>query len=300
MKSNLWKIVSLLVPVPEAYAVGMAINDVLHWWIGVVIISSAIVALTGFLAIDTTNRMSEYNDTLYANERQDKMHAPTWRGFMVLAIWFVGVMLLTVFLKVSPILATWTPLGLVVVGSSAAWLRSINMGQEAREQMRAQAREQAEQARLDAMEADRQARELARNERKASRKARQEEARKQASARQAISASLQAKNASGKALAEGHGDKKLDANRLESDGMKSGTRRGAAISDEQLILEYQMDPTVSSSELASKLGVSRQAIDQRRDRLADAGLLDITRDARGRVMSVDVALTVVGRVGQGS
>lgn len=282
--SGLWKVLSLLVPIPEGYAVGLAIYDVLHWDLIVVWIASAIVALTGFLAIDVTNRMSEYNSALMDDEKQFK--SSTWRGVIVMVIWFTGVVLLTVFLKVVPVLATWTPLGLVVVGSSAAWLRSINKGQEAREQaltgFRAskadEARKEKEQAEHDKQEA--------RNLRREARKARQAEKVHLASVKQAISATLQASARS----------------KSGADGVPGGTNkregtRKSAVSDEQLILEYQNSPYVTSRELAEKFKVKRQAIDQRRDALAKAGILKVVRYENGRVERVDVVMI---QVGQGS
>lgn len=285
MKLNLnylWKVLSMLVPIPEGYAVGVAILETLHWHISVVVVSSVIVAFTGFLAIDVTNRMSEFNNTLAGNEKQ--FTAPTWRGLIVMLIWFGGVMLLTVFLKVSPILATWTPLGLVVVGSSAAWLRSINIGQEARERQLSEFRgKQAEDLRKE-----KEARELERQEtrkqRREARKARAMEENRIASMKQAISAQLQAKASSKKGAAEVSGDP----------AKRAGTRK-SAVTDEQLILEYQNSPYVTSGELAKKFGVSRQAIDQKRDALSRDGLLKVVRHENGRVERVDVVMIAVGQ-----
>lgn len=310
--NQLWKVLSLLVPVPEGYAVGIAIWRVLNWDIRIVVVSSIIVALTGFLAIDITNRMSEFNDTLSEEEKNLKMQAPTWRGLVVLAIWFAGVTLLTVFLEVVPGLATWTPLGLVVVGSSAAWLRSINKGQDAREESRELFRAERKQESSKQEEQARKLEEEKRNERKAARKARQEARNREATIKQAIAARLQGNLGSlpaQKSGAAGQGNdaqtpiaagrSQLTDDQRQSDDTSSRAKiraaRKAIVSDEQLIFEYQLTPTISSGDLAQKFGVSRQAIDQRRNALADAGILDLVKDDKGRVARVDVILIAVGQ-----
>ncbi len=284
--NSLWKILSFFVPIPEGYAVGKAIYETLHWNLVVVWISAGIVALTGFLAIDVTNKMSEFNSSLTEDEKKRKLTAQTWRGGIVLLIWFTGVVALTVFLKVVPALATWTPLGLVIVGSSAAWLRSINKGQDARELQLAQARaEQAEETRKQKEQVERD-RQEERNQRRETRKARQAEKERLASMKQAISTTLQA-SARSKSGPKGE---------VADPDKRSGSRK-SSVSDEQLILEYQNNRYITSKELAEKFSVSRQAIDQKRDALEKSGLLKVVRYPNGRVECVE---TVAFTVGQGS
>jgi hypothetical protein len=267
---QLWKYLPLLAPIPEGYAVGLAVARELKWNPLVVFVSALLVAGTGFYAIQTANRMSEFNATTKEKENKEIGYAPTWRALIVVGIWFTGVVALTLFLDVYPVIKTLAPIALVLIGFSAAWLGSINQEQTTREQARDELRAQG-----------RKKKEQSSEERKASRNARKAEGKKAATLRQAMASQLQA---------------------LASDGkgkMKVRMTRKGAVSDEQLLSAYIENPFVPSSELAERFNVSRQAIDQRRDALAEKGFVELVRNESGRVAQVKPVGTLVSAVGEG-
>lgn len=294
--NGLWRLLSFLVPVPEGYAVYLSVSGSLGWDLIPSAISASIVALTGFFAIDVTNRMSEHNDILKPDEK--KFKAPTWRGILVLIIWFAGVTMITVFLEVAPFLKIWTPLALVLIGSSAAWLRSIDRGQAVREsELHAERSRQAsiesqheqellkieEQRTAALLQEDIADRQLARklrqekeSEKKAARKDKQVVGKRVATIRQAIASRQQAPAS-------------------DSGGSVAVQKiREGKINTEKLIMAYTENPTASSTALAVMFGVERQAIEQKRNKLAVQGLIQLVKDSRGRVISVSTEKLLVG------
>lgn len=247
MKLNFSKVIRylpLLAPLPEGYAVYLSM-EIMHWNPIFRVTAAVIVAGTGFWGVQVMNAMAEFNATLRKSDEKEISKLPTWKAMLVLAIWLTGVTLLTVFLDVSPVLQVWTPLGLVVVGFSAAYLFSLSNLHETRSQERVAYRQKVERKK----EADDQ-------EKKAERKKRKEHQQALATKKQEIRA------------------------RLGQDGTRVQGKKGGKLNDETLILYWVDDPTLTSEQMAAKLiedgvveSISRQAIDQRTKKMIEKGLI---------------------------
>jgi len=192
--------------------------------------------------------MAEFNATLKKNEDKEIGSLPTWKSMIVLAIWFLGVTLLTVFLDVLPVLQTWTPLGLVVVGFSAAYLFSLSNLHETRTQERVAYRQKQERKKEEGA-----------NERKAERKEKKERQQAIATKRQEINA------------------------RMAKIGTRVQGKGSGKLNDATLLLYWSDDPTLTSEGMAAKLiedriveKISRQAIDQRKKKMIEKGLIFVT------------------------
>lgn len=252
--NRILKYIFLLSPIPEGYAVGLAIQKELGWTPLVVWISAVVIASTGFWGILVFNRMSEFNASLFGDERKLKYSAPTWKAGAVLGIWFAGVVGLTVFLKTSPVLRDWAPPAIVVIGACGAYLFSLSNEQESREQEKSRYRVTKANEKEDARKA-----------RKAERKIEQQRAQELETIRQKIRASTQ-----------------------EGEGIRRG-KTGSKLSDEMLLLEWAIDPYLTNTEMARVLmkkgivaHVTRQAVGQRRDTMIRKGL--IVQNPDGRVV----------------
>lgn len=254
--NNILKYIPLLAPLPEGYAVGLAIHRELGWHIAVVWIAAAVVALTGFWGVQIFNRMSEYNALLFGDEKKLKLMAPTWKAGLVLLIWFSGVVMITVFLDTAPALKAWTPVALVVIGGSAAYLYSLSNVQQAREEAMSKHRVTKDKEREDA-----------RNEAKEARKIRQEREKELAIKRQEISA------------------------RMQQSGTRKHAKTGSKLTPEILLVEWARDPYLTPTQMTEALyddgkgiKVTRQAVSQRLEKMISEGL--VVREGDGRIVEV--------------
>lgn len=271
--NSLLKYLPLLAPIPEGYAVGLAIARELEWHWSIVVIASVIVAGTGFWGVQVYNRMSEFNATLSKDEIKEGLRAPNRNTLIVLGIWFIGVAALTVLLDIYPILRALTPLGLVVIGFSAAYLFSLSNIQSEREQARASYRVDKRKEKEDA-----------RNLKQKERKEKKEHAQVLATIRQQISARTNAAQVS-----QGSSVEVVTPRRAKS---------GSKLSDETLLFYWAVNPYLTDSEMAARLArstkdpdepgegitVSRQAIGQRRAAMIKRGI--IRQDPDGRVVEL--------------
>lgn len=253
---NFLRYIPLLAPIPEAYAVGIAIQRELDWFEPVIWVAALIVAGTGFWGVQVMNAMAEFNATLYQDEKKMKLTLPTWKAGLVLSIWFIGVTLLTVFLDAVPFLHDWTPLGLVVIGFSASYLFSLSNLHATREEERAAYRQKKQ--------ADSEA---ARNQRKADKQAAKQQAQVLASKKQEI------------------------AQKMHDRGVKVQVKKGAKLSDELLLLKWAIYPTHTPTEMANQLmddgdveKITRQAVSGRLKKMIKDGLVVV--DSSGRVVEV--------------
>jgi len=254
--NNFLKYLPLLAPLPEGYAVGLAIARELAWHWSIVVIAAVIVAGTGFWGVQVFNRMSEFNTTLFEDEKKLKLNAPTWKTLVVLGIWFAGVTLLTVFLDAYPVLKSLTPLGLVVIGFSAAYLFSLSNVQQEREEARTSHRVTKAHNR-----------EVLRNERKESRNSAKVREQEMAKIRQAIAPKTQAGQA------------------------RNRSKSGSKLSPELLLFEWARDPYLTDTDMVDRLWdngkgiqVSRQAVGQRRYTMIQKGI--IMQETDGRIVEV--------------
>lgn len=255
MKLRLLRYLPLLAPAPEGYAIFLA-TDILEWHPIMRVVAALIVAGTGFWGVQVMNDMAEFNATLRKGESTETPPLPTWKSIAVLAVWFVGVTLLTVFLDVTPILRTLTPLGLVVIGFSAAYLFNLSNLHETRVQERVAYRQKTDR------------------EKQEKRKSNEDERKERKAHRQAVATKS-----------------KEIATRLQGQGRAVQPKKGAKVSDAMLLLEWTIDPTLSSGDMAEKLmqegkveKISRQAIDDRLKKMIHSGL--VIRLGDGRVVEV--------------
>ena len=252
------KYIPLLAPIPEGYAVGLAIARELQWNIWFVVISACVVALTGFYGVYTRTALSEFNATLHKDEIKEIGKVHTWKADLILAIWFLGVVMITVFLDTMPTLKTLTPVAIVVIGFGSNYLYALSNILQEHQEARQQYRVTKTQEKV-----------TARNERKEERKSEKSNAQSLASLKQAIE--QKTKNSQG--------------------GKPSKT--GSKLSNELLLLEWTKNPNLTPTQMAEILGqpvnkggygivVTRQAISQRREAMAKAGIIAV--DSNGRVV----------------
>lgn len=239
----------LLAPLPEGYAVFLAMG-VLNWNPVFQVISAVIVAGTGFWGVQVMNNMAEFNATLKKKEQSEFKRLPTWKAVLILAVWFTGVVLLTVFLDVSPTLQTWTPIAIVVIGFSAAYLYNLsNLHATNASELTAYRQKEAKKKEDNATET--------KNKRKERQARRQEIATK----KQEISARLQGK------------------------GVAVQEKSGSKLTDAMLLLEWSINPALTPTQMAKKLiddgtvdSVTRQAIEGRLKNMIKKGLVIRTHD----------------------
>lgn len=231
MINTTFRAIPLLGVALESYVIGLALDREMPWHILAVIGWSLLVAGTGFFAVQTWNIMTEHNSRLSASEKKE-FESPSGKALRVLAVWFGGVVVLTVFLDTYPLLKTLTPVGLVVIGFSASYLFSVsNLHAE-----RVQAYDAYKQKKArDKEDADRK--------KEAEKKAAKEQAAILANKRKDVEQALKAK------------------------GIKVQTKRGAKISNELLLLKWAMYPTLTAGEMAKQLmddgdveKITRQAV----------------------------------------
>jgi ribosomal protein L9 len=253
----------LLAPLPEGYAVGLAIARELSWWMPFVVISALVVALTGFYGVYVRTQMSEFNHTLKKDEIKEVGKVQTWKADVVLAVWFAGVVMITVFLDTVPTLATLTPVALVVIGFGSNYLYALSNILATHEEARDAYRVTKRQEDVDA----RKRKEDERKEAQAERKAEKVKAQQMAILKQAIAQKINA----------------------AQDGKhpKRSIKTGSKLSDEMLLLEWAGSPYLTPAEMVGVLWdegrgikVSRQAISQRRDKMVERGLIVIEPDGR--------------------
>ena len=260
---NVLKWLPLLAPLPEGYAVGLAIARELQWHISFVFISACVVALTGFYGVYVRTQMSEFNATLKKDEVREIGKVQTWKADLILGIWFVGVVMITVFLDTLPTLKTLTPVALVVIGFGSNYLYAMSNilqeHQEARDDYRVTKRKDEEIARNK--------REEERKEAKEERKAEKVRAQELATMKQAITQRIHEAQAGKPSLLP----------------QKEGTK----LSDEILLLEWMTNPYLTPTGMKKVLWrdgagieVSHQAIGQRRDKMIKRGLIVIEPDGR--------------------
>lgn len=251
MRPNIRKIFNLLpllAPIPEAYAVYLAIDRELGWDPIFTVISAVIVAGTGFWAVQVRSSMDEFNATLFGDEIKQKMELPTHKATRVLGIWFIGVTALTVFLDLFPILVKLTPLGLVVIGFSSAYIFSLSNLHASRVKERDAYRETKLKKR-----------ETTRNEVKARSQARKKKAQELATIEKTI----------------------------RKTG-KTPQRKGRGkLSDAMLLAAWRHEPYMDNQQVADWLiaeghvgSVSRQAVGNRKAKMVEAGLIVVSDDGR--------------------
>lgn len=278
MKINLnalLKYLPLLAPLPEGYAVGLAIYRELNWHISIVVIAAIVVAGTGFWGVQVVNKMSEFNATNTRDEKKDnEFIAPTWKAIVVLTIWFIGVAALTVLLDIYPLLRALTPLGLVVIGFSAAYLFSLSNIQGEREQARAIYRIDKVKTKQDA-----------RNLREQERKDRKDKAQALATIRQQVNARLNTSQG-----LQG-GEVTPGVTGQTPPRARSRSKSGSKLSAEILLVNWAINPYLTDTEMATALWedgkgieVSRQAVGQRRKAMIEKGI--IRQDPDGRVVEL--------------
>lgn len=261
--TNIMKYIPLLATLPEGYAVWLAMGRNLDWHPVFRFIAAAVIALTGFWALQVFIRMVEFNSTLYMDERQQKMTLSAWQAGVVAGVWFIGVVLLTVFLDVSTVLVAWTPVAIVIVGGSASYLYGLSnmtaMREQERDEYRVTKKKKKEEDKKQGEE---------------EKKLRQQQAQVLATKREEVRQSLK--------------------------GIRPEKRpkSGSKLTHELLLLEWARDPFLTPSGMEKKLWnegktrdtgqepikVSRQAISQRQKSMVDLGLIIVNDD--GRVVEV--------------
>jgi hypothetical protein len=250
INQTILKAVPYMAPLPTAYVIYHKLTGKLGWDWWVALISAAVIELIGFRSIGLAVDMYQFNRTLNAVEKQAKMRAPIEQGIIVVVVYAIAVLSLTIMLEIKPELALWTPVAFLVIGLAGGWLAALSNDFEELSQNRADAREKVRKQLEEARDKKKQGKQ----EQPASPDKLQVQGKQEVQVAPASSDKLHPQGAS-------------KADKLQVQGSKQPLQDGA------LLAYWTSNPTASDQQVADKFGRSRQAIQQRREKLIALGAI---------------------------
>jgi hypothetical protein len=223
----------LLAPVPTAWMVGVATVTVLDFPLPIAIISALVIEGLGFVAVNTAIQMRDFNQRLSATEKSQKMQVPVGQAYAATALYVVVALAMTVMLHVFPQTVAFAPIPFITMGIAGAWMYALRADFSAKVQERDKGRVQAKQARAD---------------------------KKQASKALAGASTDKLQGASDKQGVQVAGKLQVQAGKQP-------------VQDEALLVIWRDKPKASDRQVAEQFGTSRQAIQQRREKLVRQGAI---------------------------
>lgn len=270
INQTILKAVPYMAPLPTAYVIYHKLTGRLVWDWWVALISAAVIELIGFRSIGLAVDMYQFNRTLNAAEKQTKMRAPIEQGIIVVVVYAVAVLSLTIMLEIKPELALWTPVAFLVIGLTGGWLAALSNDFEELAQDRADAREKL-----------RKQLEEARNKKKQGKQEQPASPDKLPLQDQQLA---QVAPASPDKLPLQAASK---ADKLHPQASKQPLQDGA------LLAYWSNNPQASDQQVADKFGRSRQAIQQRREKLIVSGAIRMSEHGV-EIVGISVNLQPVG------
>lgn len=281
INQTILKAVPYMAPLPTAYVIYHKLADTLNWDWWVALISAAVIELIGFRSIGLAVDMYQFNRTLNAAEKQSKMRAPIEQGIVVVVVYAAAVLSLTIMLEIKPELSLWTPVAFLVIGLTGGWLAALSNDFDELAENRADAREKL-----------RKQLEEARNKKKQGKqdapaspdKLQVQEASKADKLHPQDQQLAQVAPASSDKL-QVQGASKADKLHLQASKQP--------LQDEALLAYWSSNPQASDQQVADKFGRSRQAIQQRREKLIASGSIRMgERGVETVGISVELQATV--------
>lgn len=270
INQTILKAVPYMAPLPTAYVIYHKLISKLIWDWWVALVSAAVIELIGFRSIGLAVDMYQFNRTLNAAEKQAKMKAPIWQGITVVVVYAIAVLSLTIMLEIKPEMALWTPVAFLVIGLTGGWLAALSNDFDELVQNRADGREKARKQ----LEEARASKKKNKQEQQARPDKLQVQGQQLAQVAPASPDKLQVQGAS-------------KADKLHLQGSKQ------PLQDEALLAYWSSNPQASDQQVADKFGRSRQAIQQRREKLIASGAIRMS--AQGvETIGISVALEPVG------
>ena len=250
---NKWilRSVPVLAPFPTAYVIFERLQSVLSWDWRVALAAAVVIEAIGFRSVGLAVEMYQFNRTCSAVEA--RLKAPIWQAVVSVVLYATAVIGLTILIEILPTLSLWSPVAFVVMGLTGGWLAALTSDQDARAQERADGRAKAQAAREQA-----------------------NLARKADKARKQDPQIAQVAPAS---------DKQDD--KLHPQGRKQESKQ--PMQDESLLAYWRDNPQASDQQVADKFGKSRQAVQQRREKLIKQGAIAMSN---GSVEIVGVPVTL--------
>ncbi len=249
LEDRILKYLPLLAPVPTAWLVGVATNTVLHFPIPVAVVAALIIEGLGFVAVNTAIQMRDFNRRLKADEVKQKMHAPVGQAYAATILYMLVALSMTVLLHVFPTLVGWAPIPFILMTVAGAWLFALRSDFDEKVRERDHGRELLKKEKDDKKKAKEQG-------------------------EQPASKGSKLQGASSKQHVQVAG--KLG--KLQVQAHKQ------PVQDEALLAHWRDNPLASDGEVAEQFGKSRQAIQQRREKLI----------ARGEIRMTDKGVEIVG------
>lgn len=270
INQTILKAVPYMAPLPTAYVIYHKLTGKLVWDWWVALISASVIELIGFRSIGLAVDMYQFNRTLNAVEKQTKMRAPIEQGIIVVVVYAAAVLSLTIMLEIKPELALWTPVAFLVIGLTGGWLAALSNDFEALAQDRADAREKV-----------RKQLEEARNKKK---QGKQEQP--------ASPDSLRVQGKQDEQVAPASPDKLPLQDASKADKLRVQASK-QPLQDESLLAYWRDNPQASDQQVADKFGRSRQAIQQRREKLIASGAIRMSEHGV-EIVGISVNLQPVG------
>lgn len=248
INQTILKAVPYMAPLPTAYVIYHKLTGKLQWDWWVALISAAVIELIGFRSIGLAVDMYQFNRTLNAAEKQAKLRAPIEQGIIVVVVYAIAVLSLTIMLEIKPELALWTPVAFLVIGLTGGWLAALSNDFEELAYYREEGREKVRKQLEDA-----------RNKKKQGKQEQPASADKLQTQGASKSDKLHPQDQQLAQVAPARPDK------LQVQASKQ------PLQDEALLAYWSSNPQASDQQVADKFGRSRQAIQQRREKLIASG-----------------------------
>lgn len=246
IEDRILKYLPLLAPVPTAWLVGVATFTVLHFPLLVAVIAALVIEGLGFVAVNTAIQMRDFNRRLKADEITKKMHAPVGQAYAATGLYMTVALAMTVLLHVFPELVVYSPIPFVFMTVAGAWLFALRSDFDEKVKERDAGRAQAKQEKAD-----------------------KKKAKDQVAGKQLVQATSKGSKLQGASNKQGvqvarKGDK------------LQGQARKQPVQDEALLAYWRDKPLASDRQVAEQFGTSRQAVQQRREKLIKQGAIRMT------------------------
>lgn len=261
-----------LAPVPAMWSVFAAARDKLNWPDPVAAAAALAVEGLGFTSVNLAERMYTHNKSLRLDERAQKLEAPTGKAVTATAFYLIVVVAMIILVDVAPNATVFLPIAFPFLGITGAAVWAMGTEQDDRERIVNEWRAKKQADRLQVQVAGKADKQGQKNDKQPASKGDKlqvqvtskgdKQGRQVAGARPALPASLAGKD-----------DKQASKQPVQ---------------DEALLAYWSDDPKASDGKVAAHFGTSRQAIQQRREKLVRNGEVKMT-DAGVAIVGIDIS-----------
>lgn len=241
------RIIPVLGPIPTMISVFDAAYYRLKWNVFAAGSAALLIELLGFFSVNLAERMWSHNKSLRLDEKSQKLSAPTWKAVLVAVAYLVIVEAMIALVDINAGATIWLPVTLPLAGILGSIAYALWVEQDGREAKVQEWRENKKE-------------------------------RKQGHV--AGASNEQSQPASDK-LRASKGDKgsklQVQVAGASTDKLQVVARKGdkqpskQPVQDEALLAHWSANPQASDGMVAKHFGTSRQAIQQRREKLIRNG-----------------------------